>query len=86
MGDYNCTAIQSSFFSGTYIGIANNIYKHNPKVKRVENFSWGDDEVYQLVKLSEFINNFMKTKNLTPESGQFKILEYWWNKSFLCAE
>lgn len=86
MGDYNCTAIQSSFFSGTYIGIANNIYNHNPKVKRIENYSWGDNEVYQLSKLSEFINNFMKTKKLTPETGQLKLLEYWWNKSFLSAE
>lgn len=86
MGDYNCTAIQTSFFSGTYIGVANNIYNHNPKVKRIENFSWGDDEVYHLPKLSEFINNFMKTKKLTPTKEQLNLLEFWWNKSFLSAE
>jgi UDP-N-acetylglucosamine diphosphorylase / glucose-1-phosphate thymidylyltransferase / UDP-N-acetylgalactosamine diphosphorylase / glucosamine-1-phosphate N-acetyltransferase / galactosamine-1-phosphate N-acetyltransferase len=63
MGDYSRAAINTSFNTGTVIGVCCNIFGETCPPKFVADFTWGN-EVYDLEKALEHINNWMLLKKL----------------------
>jgi UDP-N-acetylglucosamine diphosphorylase/glucosamine-1-phosphate N-acetyltransferase len=73
MGDYSRAAINTSFNTGSIVGVGCNIFGVPPG-KFVENFSWGG-ESYVFEKLIADINNWMKMKGKELSSQQIDILK-----------
>ncbi len=62
MGDYSRAAINTSFNTGTVVGVCCNIFGQTTPPKYVENFSWGNDR-YIFEKALKDIENWKKMKN-----------------------
>lgn len=62
MGDYSRSAINTSFNTGTIVGISCNIFGNNTPPRHIANFSWGDQD-YTLDKAIRDINTWKKLKN-----------------------
>lgn len=76
MGDYSRAAINTSFNTGTVIGVCCNIFGQSQPEKFVPNFSWGTER-YELDKAFRDIENWKKMKNqllLKPEKDQLQQL------------
>lgn len=61
MGDYSRAAINTSFNTGTMVGVCCNIFGNNYPPKHVPSFSWGSQQ-YQLQKAFIDIDNWKKFK------------------------
>ena len=61
MGDYSRTAINTSFNTGTVIGVCCHIFGANFPPKLVDNFTWGNER-YIFEKVLEDISNWKKLK------------------------
>ncbi len=61
MGDYSRSAINSSFNTGSVVGVCCNIFGNSFPSKYIEDFSWGDD-TYIFEKAIQDINNWKKLK------------------------
>jgi hypothetical protein len=72
MGDYSRAAINTSFNTGTIVGIGCNIFGMAPG-KFVNNFSWGNER-YIFDKLITDINNWMKMKGKELSTDQINLL------------
>lgn len=70
MGDYSRTAINTSFNTGTIVGVGCNIFGGMPG-KFVNNFSWGNER-YIFEKVLSDISNWKKMKGhtLSPEEAE----------------
>ena len=68
MGDYSRAAINTSFNTGTVVGVGCNVFSDGFPPTFIENFSWGNKK-YQLDKAFEHIENWKKLKGhiLTEE-------------------
>ncbi len=68
MGDYSRAAINTSFNTGTVVGVCCNIFGEGFPPKLVTNFSWGNQR-YLFDKVLQDIDNWKKLKGLriTPE-------------------
>lgn len=79
MGDYSRAAINTSFNTGTIVGVCCNIFGEGFPPKYIPDFSWGDDQ-YTLDKALQDIDNWkkLKGKNITEEEK--KILNELYNK------
>ena len=73
MGDYSRTGINTSFNTGTTVGICCNIFGNAYPPKYVANFSWGDEQ-YQLEKALLDIDNWKKLKGETISENEKNIL------------
>ena len=73
MGDYSRSAINTSFNTGTIIGVCCNIFGDMPGTN-VPNFSWGKDR-YLLPKALVDIENWKRMKGYEMTDGQKEILE-----------
>jgi UDP-N-acetylglucosamine diphosphorylase / glucose-1-phosphate thymidylyltransferase / UDP-N-acetylgalactosamine diphosphorylase / glucosamine-1-phosphate N-acetyltransferase / galactosamine-1-phosphate N-acetyltransferase len=62
MGDFSRAAINTSFNTGTVVGVCCNIFGEIMPLKFLENFTWGKEK-YILEKAIEDIDNWMKFKN-----------------------
>ena len=62
MGDYSRCAINTSFNTGTVVGVCCSIFGNRSPGKFVDNFSWGNEK-YVFEKAIADINNWMKLKN-----------------------
>lgn len=62
MGDYSRCAINTSFNTGTVVGVCCSIFGNSFPPKFIENFSWGDKR-YIFEKAIADINNWKKLKN-----------------------
>ena len=71
MGDYSRCAINTSFNTGTVVGISCNIFGSGFPPKYVPDFSWGDEE-YELEKALRDIDNWkqLKGSNITEKEKQ----------------
>lgn len=81
MGDYCRVAINTSFNTGSYVGVCCNIFDRNFPDKIIPDFSWGNIK-YEFVKALEDVRNWkaMKGKELTE--GETKILQELYYKTF----
>ena len=62
MGDYSRSAINTSFNTGTVVGVCCSIFGNSFPPKFIDNFSWGDKK-YIFEKAITDINNWKKLKN-----------------------
>ena len=62
MGDYSRSAINTSFNTGTVVGVCCNVFGNPFPPKFIDNFSWGNEK-YHLEKALEDIQNWKKLKN-----------------------
>jgi UDP-N-acetylglucosamine diphosphorylase/glucosamine-1-phosphate N-acetyltransferase len=74
MGDYSRSAINTSFNTGTVVGVCCSIFGNSSPAKFIENFSWGDDR-YIFEKAITDINNWMKLKGREITSLEIQSLK-----------
>jgi len=74
MGDYSRAAINTSFNTGTLVGICCNIFGSKLPLKFVPDFTWGD-EIYIFEKCLKDINNWKQLKGQTiTETEKINLL------------
>lgn len=76
MGDYSKAAINTSFNTGTVVGICSNVFAEGLTPKYIPHFSWGADGItrYKLNKVLEDINKWKQLKGLSITERETKIL------------
>ena len=76
MGDYSKAAINTSFNTGTVVGVCCNVVAAGLTPKLIPNFSWGVDGIikYTLKKALVDIDNWKKLKGLTISDREKQIL------------
>ena len=76
MGDYSKAAINTSFNTGTMVGVCCNVFSAGLTSKFIANFSWGADGItkYKLEKAFADIDNWKKLKGLTISDREKQIL------------
>ena len=79
MGDYSRAAINTSFTTGTIVGICCNIFG-TPPGKFVNNFSWGEER-YIFEKVISDIGNWKKMKGQDIEEVEIEMLRNLYNNN-----
>lgn len=79
MGDYSRCAINTSFNTGTIVGVCCNIFGAGQPPKYVENFSWGQER-YIFDKALEDIANWKKMKGQFLSEEEIEILKKIYNQ------
>ncbi|MDP4284434.1 MAG: glucose-1-phosphate thymidylyltransferase [Bacteroidota bacterium] len=74
MGDYSRSAINTSFNTGTVVGICCNVFGNAFPKKFFDNFSWGNEK-YIFEKAITDINNWKKLKNQEITEKEIQILK-----------
>ncbi len=74
MGDYCRCAINTSFNTGSTVGVCCNIFGGDMPAKFTNNFSWGN-EPYIFEKALEHISNWKKMKNATLTADEARMLK-----------
>ncbi|MES2431525.1 MAG: putative sugar nucleotidyl transferase [Bacteroidota bacterium] len=74
MGDYSMSAINTSFNTGTVVGVCCNVFNKEFLSKYISDFSWGNER-YNIDKALQSIENWkkLKSKNITPEEKKILI-------------
>jgi UDP-N-acetylglucosamine diphosphorylase/glucosamine-1-phosphate N-acetyltransferase len=80
MGDYSRCAINTSFNTGTVVGVCCNITQSGLTAKHIPNFSWGNTR-YQWEKVEKDIANWKKLKNEQPTNVEIELLYQLYNAS-----
>lgn len=80
MGDYSRTAINTSFNTGTVVGVCCNIFSNGFPPKLVNNFTWGKER-YELEKALKDIDNWKKLKGQSITEEEKNILQQLYNQS-----
>jgi len=75
MGDYSRAAINTSFNTGTIVGVCCNIFSSGFPSKYVADFSWGDER-YDLDKAIRDIENWKRLKGKTISEEEKENLIY----------
>lgn len=81
LGDYTRCAINTSFNTGTFAGVAGNIFGAGLTPKFLANFTWGYAERYRLDKCLAHINNWKKLKQLELTQTEINILTHLYKKN-----
>jgi UDP-N-acetylglucosamine diphosphorylase/glucosamine-1-phosphate N-acetyltransferase len=77
IGDHAKAGINTMFNTGTVVGVGANIFGGGFPPKYIPNFSWGtSDELFELDKLDEMAEKWMKTKGKEYNKVEQKILHY----------
>lgn len=78
MGDYSRCAINTSFNTGTVVGICSNVVGEGMPPKHVPNFSWGNQQNtrYEFEKAIADITNWKKLKNQDITDEEVNQLRY----------
>jgi UDP-N-acetylglucosamine diphosphorylase / glucose-1-phosphate thymidylyltransferase / UDP-N-acetylgalactosamine diphosphorylase / glucosamine-1-phosphate N-acetyltransferase / galactosamine-1-phosphate N-acetyltransferase len=74
MGDYSRCAINTSFNTGTMVGVSCNIFENTFQSKYFEDFTWGNEK-YIFEKAISDINNWKKLKGLSITEEEIDSLE-----------
>jgi UDP-N-acetylglucosamine diphosphorylase/glucosamine-1-phosphate N-acetyltransferase len=74
MGDYSRSAINTSFNTGTMVGISCNIFGTHIPPKFVDNFTWGNEK-YILERAITDIDNWKKLKGLSITEEEIDSLK-----------
>lgn len=80
MGDYSRSAINTSFNTGTVVGVCCNIYGTYFPPKLVTDFTWGKER-YTFDKIVKDINNWKKLKDKSLSSQEIEILKHLYTQS-----
>jgi UDP-N-acetylglucosamine diphosphorylase/glucosamine-1-phosphate N-acetyltransferase len=83
MGDYSRSAINTSFNTGTVIGVCANIFGQGLTPKLINSFTWGSQQLsrYEFGKALSDISNWMKLKNRELTDEQATALQHIFNES-----
>ncbi len=73
MGDYSRSAINTSFNTGTTVGVCCNIFERQLTSQYVDHFSWGN-EIYHLEKVFLDIDNWKKMKHQNITKKEIEML------------
>jgi UDP-N-acetylglucosamine diphosphorylase/glucosamine-1-phosphate N-acetyltransferase len=78
MGSYSRCAVNTSFNTGTVVGICSNIVGEGMPPKHVPNFSWGSQSLsrYEFEKAIRDISNWKKLKNQQLADDEINQLRY----------
>jgi UDP-N-acetylglucosamine diphosphorylase / glucose-1-phosphate thymidylyltransferase / UDP-N-acetylgalactosamine diphosphorylase / glucosamine-1-phosphate N-acetyltransferase / galactosamine-1-phosphate N-acetyltransferase len=79
MGDYSRAAINTSFNTGTVVGICCNVFGEGFPPKFISDFTWGKER-YTFAKILEDINNWKQLKNKTITDEEIDILKNLYNQ------
>lgn len=79
MGDYSRAAINTSFNTGTILGVCCNIFDAGFPPKYIPDFTWGNEK-YKLEKAFSDISNWKKMKGHTFTEKEKEILTALYNK------
>lgn len=74
MGDYSRCAINTSFNTGTVVGVSCSIFGNSFPPKFIDNFSWGKEK-YIFEKAIEDINNWKKLKGQEITDSEIQSLK-----------
>ncbi len=74
MGDYSRSAINTSFNTGTLVGVCCNVFSAGFPKNYIENFSWGDRK-YIFNNAIADIDRWKKFKNQTINENEIKVLK-----------
>ena len=76
MGDYSKAAINTSFNTGTVVGVCCNVVSPGLTPKLIPNFSWGVDGItkYKLNKALVDIDNWKKMKGTSITGREKQVL------------
>jgi UDP-N-acetylglucosamine diphosphorylase/glucosamine-1-phosphate N-acetyltransferase len=77
MGDYSRAAINTSFNTGTVVGIGANVFGKGLTPKYIPDFSWGweSNHTYHWEALIRDLDNWKKLKNKTLSAEDIRLLE-----------
>jgi UDP-N-acetylglucosamine diphosphorylase/glucosamine-1-phosphate N-acetyltransferase len=73
MGDYSRSAINTTFNTGSVVGVSCNIFGHGFPPKLVSNFTWGKEK-YTFGKVLQDIDNWKKLKGKSITQNEIEIL------------
>ena len=76
MGDYSRAAINTSFNTGTVVGVCCSVFGEAPPPKYVPNFSWGSHHRYEWDKALRDIDNWKKLKNQSLTDTEILTLKH----------
>jgi UDP-N-acetylglucosamine diphosphorylase / glucose-1-phosphate thymidylyltransferase / UDP-N-acetylgalactosamine diphosphorylase / glucosamine-1-phosphate N-acetyltransferase / galactosamine-1-phosphate N-acetyltransferase len=79
MGDYSRAAINTSFNTGTVVGICCNVFGEGFPPKFISDFTWGKER-YTFAKILEDINNWKQLKNKSITEREIEILKKLYNQ------
>ncbi len=79
MGDYSRAAINTSFNTGTVVGVCCNIFGAYFPPKFVSDFTWGKER-YTFAKILQDVENWKKLKGKTLSDQEKKFLENLYNQ------
>jgi UDP-N-acetylglucosamine diphosphorylase / glucose-1-phosphate thymidylyltransferase / UDP-N-acetylgalactosamine diphosphorylase / glucosamine-1-phosphate N-acetyltransferase / galactosamine-1-phosphate N-acetyltransferase len=74
MGDYSKCSINTSFNTGTVVGICSNVFATGLSPKHIPHFSWGANERYKLKKALLDIDKWKQLKGFSITAKEKKIL------------
>ncbi len=80
MGDYSRAAINTTFNTGTVVGVCCNIFSEGFPPKLVNNFIWGKEK-YNFDKALQDIDNWKKLKGKSITEKEKEILKQLYNQS-----
>ena len=80
MGDYSRAAINTSFNTGTVVGVCCNIFGEGFPPKLVNNFTWGKEK-YIFEKVLQDIDNWKKLKGKNITKREIEILKNLYKQS-----
>ncbi|MGB8194601.1 MAG: putative sugar nucleotidyl transferase [Chitinophagaceae bacterium] len=77
MGDYSRAAINSSFNTGTVVGVCCNVFGSGLTPKHITDFTWGQDTLpkYEFEKAMKDIGNWKKMKNQSLTEHEIQQLK-----------
>jgi UDP-N-acetylglucosamine diphosphorylase / glucose-1-phosphate thymidylyltransferase / UDP-N-acetylgalactosamine diphosphorylase / glucosamine-1-phosphate N-acetyltransferase / galactosamine-1-phosphate N-acetyltransferase len=78
MGDYSRAAINTSFNTGSVVGVSSNVFGAGLTPKYIPNFAWGSDGVerYKFDKALTDIQNWKSLKGHIISENEKSILKY----------
>lgn len=78
MGDYSRSAINTSFNTGTVVGVCVNVFGKGLTPKLIPNFSWGTESIdrYELMRALKDIDSWKQLKNHTINEREKHLLKY----------
>jgi UDP-N-acetylglucosamine diphosphorylase/glucosamine-1-phosphate N-acetyltransferase len=85
MGDYSRTAINTSFHTGTVVGVCCNIFGEGLPPKYIPDFSWGQDGQirYDWDKVLRDTSNWKKLKNRVLSAEEMLILKHIFDQTLI---